>query len=755
MPVENIMMPDGPGASRVPSGHAPAPSRPSSAASTGRLVARYMGLLRRFFWIPILAGGLGLGGAHLFAKRQPRIYQTQSKIIFHQGPQNVFGKNIEHVDLLDPGSRWQFQQFWNTQSEVLRSRTFGEKVVRRAGLLSREGFVPTQAGGEALSEEARMKRAVARVRAIVKVDLAKNSRVAVVTARTSDPELAALLATEFARAYVDYAREFQSGGLNQMIRWFDTYVSTKRKELNDAQGALHKFKSDKGILSVSYESRQNLTGANMTSINERYNTVRHKLADEQALLAQINTMEKRKEDMRALAELINSESLRAAIEREGRLEEKLAHLRGLDYGEKWREVKAQSEELKTVRGHIKAEIERIRSGLRNRIGRLERERDRLKRELDDIRAEALRLDALGLKYNQLRDNAENLKQLYESVLKRSEELDINSMYDANTIRVLEEAPQPGGPVSPNVPLLLLVGLALGVGLGVGIIVLLDMLDNTIKSEDDITRATDRPILGVLPRIEAAVLKGLSDLPTATIDRLTHLAPKSSFAEGIKALRTNLMFMSPDNPPRLLLVTSPGPGEGKTVASTNMAIAMAQSGLRTLLIDADMRRPRVHKAMGVENMEGFSSLLTGELKLAEAARPTEIENLDLLTCGPIPPNPSELLYTERFRALIEELRGAYDRVIFDSPPLGAVADALVVSHKVDAVVLLVMLGKTRRELLGRAIEQLTTVGAPFMGCVMNNLSAATAGYGYSYYYYRSPYEEDAPEEGGDRPARIAS
>jgi capsular exopolysaccharide synthesis family protein len=361
---------------------------------------------------------------------------------------------------------------------------------------------------------------------------------------------------------------------------------------------------------------------------------------------------------------------------------------------------------------------------------------------------------VGVEYGQLKDNAENLKELFQTVLKRSEELDINSLYESNNVQILEEARKPGAPISPNMTLNLLIGLALGLGLGAAILALIYLLDNTVRSEHDITRYTDRPVLGTLPAVDSNMIKDLTQGQDNPLDLITHIAPRSTFAEGIKSLRTNLMFMAPDNPPKVLMVTSPGPGEGKTLISTNMAVAMAQSGLKTLLIDADMRRPRVHKALGLENDQGgLVELLERREELANVVRETPVENLHVLTCGEIPPNPAELLHADSLPGIIDEMLEMYDRVIFDSPPLGAVSDALVLSHFVESVILITKFGQTRRELLKRSIEQLVTIGAPLMGCVLNNIDTSAGGYGYYnyYYYYRYNYEEQ-PESKPKRKKR---
>jgi len=713
-----------------------------------QIVSRYLALLRKFFWIFILSSTVTTTVAYFYTENQPRLYSSSSKILFLSSQPNIFGKQIERVDLIDPGQVWQFQQFWNTQREILRSTKFAERVVKQGGFLDRPGFIPETRDGKPLSEEERVALGASRVLGATSLSLTKDSRVVVIDATGNDPEVIAALANSYAEAYISYTAELQTGGLNQMVTWFDGYVTTKREELDGAQRKLHTFKRNNNILSISYESRQSLTGENMSSINQQLNEVKSKLAREESLLSQLGEMKRRKEDMRVIAEIVSAAGLKGAIEREALLRERLAQLRGRGYLENHRDVLAASKELEAVEATITNEIDRLEQGIENRVGTYKRERTRLKRELDALKSEAFELDGLGVEYSQLRDSAENLKELYRTVLKRSEELDINSMYENKSVQLLERANAPRRPISPNLPLNLIAGFILGIALGVAFIIAIDTLDTTVRSQSDVSRYTSRPILGTLPSVDSSIIKNVANAEGgAPLDKLTHIAPKSSFAEGIKTLRTNLMFMSPDNPPKFLLVTSPGPSEGKTMMSINMAIAMAQSGLKTIVIDSDMRRPRIHKAFGGRNKKGISSILTGDMPLAEAVLETEVENLEVLTCGPIPPNPSELLHTTRFQRLLDELDERYDRVIFDSPPLGAVSDGLVLSHSVDAVLLILKFGQTRRETLRRAIEQLVTVGAPFMGCVLNDINASVGGYGYSYYYYRYNYD-DRPDGSDD-------
>lgn len=731
--------------------HAPLPGA-GDELSLGELVSHYWRLLRQYYWIILIAVVVCVAGAYAWTKRQPQIYQASSKIIYHEKQGSVFGRDIDQVDLMSSGGRWGFDMFWNSQKQVFSSRWFAERIIKREGLMDRENFLPPPRDGEQRTEAQQMKSAVSRFLGMSNVQLQPDSRVAEVIVKSQDPELSSDIANAISQEYIAYTQEFQSGGLRQIVDWFDNYVSSKKQELEDAQQDLQQYKRDHNILSLSYEDRQNLTAANMQAVSAQLSDVRGELAREEALLEQIRQMETDGEDLTAIAGLLergtgttsNRSSISGIVQQRADLEKDLARLT-TRYLDSHPDVQATEKQLLAVNEAIEAEIGRSRSALKNRVGALNKTENKLNERLATYKQELFELNDLGVKYGQLKNSEENLEKLYETVLMRSSELNINALYQNNDIQILEEAVPPGFPVSPVLPLNLAVGLLLGLGLGAGIMVLKDSLDTTIKREEDIAQFTDRPILTTLPKLDPSVLKGLEVIGASAADTITHSAPKSAYAEGIKTLRTNLTFMSPDRPPELMLVTSPGPSEGKTITSVNIAIAMAQSGLKTLIIDGDLRRPRLHKALGVENKIGLSTLVSGGADIDAALQTTPIENLSTIACGEVPPNPSELLHSERFHEFIEEIRGRFDRIIIDSPPIGAVSDALILSRVVDGALLVVKYAKTRKEMLSRSIEQLHGIGAPLMGIVLNEISRGQGGYyGYQYYGADTYYGSDVDE-----------
>jgi capsular exopolysaccharide synthesis family protein len=298
-------------------------------------------------------------------------------------------------------------------------------------------------------------------------------------------------------------------------------------------------------------------------------------------------------------------------------------------------------------------------------------------------------------------------------------------------------------VSPRPVRNLALAVLLGLASGVGLAFLLETLDTSVTTREQVEERLGLPFLGIIPRV------GKDDPrpEMAVVD-----APTSSTAECLRTIRTNLLFMSPDKPLRTILVTSSGPGEGKTTTTASLAATMAGGGSKVLLVDADMRRPRVHKVFGLENARGLSSLILGEGTLADTVVPAQIDGLDVLPCGPIPPNPTELLHTEAFQRLLEEMAKRYERIVIDSPPAGVVADAIVISTLVDGTLMVLKGGQTSRDAAERTVKGLRAVNARLFGAVLNDLDLEDQRYGQYYYYYRSGYYRD---EGEPAPKRGAA
>ncbi len=328
---------------------------------------------------------------------------------------------------------------------------------------------------------------------------------------------------------------------------------------------------------------------------------------------------------------------------------------------------------------------------------LARERN-LQSLLDATKAEAFEVNKRQIEFERLKREADNNQRLYDMVLKRLKDTELSGMLRTSNARVLDAARPNPSPLRPNVRNNLMLGLLLGLLGGLGLAFGLEQLDTTVKSQADLEEKVGVAFLGVLPHIAPE-----KDAPADDLDLYVFRHPKSTVAEACRAVRTNLLFMSPDRPLRTILVTSSGPREGKSTTAIATALAMAQSGGRVLLVDTDMRRPRLHRALGVPNDKGVSSVLVGDAKLEDVIKSTEVPGLFLIPSGPIPPNPAELFHTKAFREFVETVESRFDRVIFDSPPVNAVADSAVLATQVDGTLLVVRTDATHKAMARRASE----------------------------------------------------
>lgn len=372
---------------------------------------------------------------------------------------------------------------------------------------------------------------------------------------------------------------------------------------------------------------------------------------------------------------------------------------------------------------------------------------RLKKELDELgkslareRKSALDYERKAIEYGVLEREVRSNKELFESVLKRVKETTLSETIKANNISIQERAKTPLIPIKPRKKLNIILACLVGAVGGIGLAFFFDYLDNSIKTPEDVEKYVQYPFLGYIPAIESEQK-----------DTIVQLEPKSGVAEAYRTLRTSILFSSSDQVvTKSILVTSPGPGEGKTITASNLSITMAVGGSRVLLVDSDMRKPRVNKIFDLKNDIGLSNFLVGQAGLDEIVKETGIQNLSVISCGPRPPNPSELLTSPQMANFIREATEKFDKVIFDSPPLGVVTDANILAKIVSGVILVFQGGKTSRNIIPRIRQLLTNAQARILGVCINNLRQERSGY-YNYYYYNYQYygkedeKKETPEE----------
>ncbi|MBI4397833.1 MAG: polysaccharide biosynthesis tyrosine autokinase [Candidatus Omnitrophica bacterium] len=359
--------------------------------------------------------------------------------------------------------------------------------------------------------------------------------------------------------------------------------------------------------------------------------------------------------------------------------------------------------------------------------------DALKKQVEEETKDHIALGRVSIEFNQLKREVDSNRKIYETMLSRLKETVITKDLEDTNVIVIDPAEVPKTPVLPRKFFNLLLGLFIGIFGGCGLALVFENLDSSIKSKEDVERITETPMLGMI-----------YNWKSEQSEMIVHEDKFASVSEAFRAIRTALLFSSPDKPLRTLMVSSPNPKEGKTLIACNLAVAIAQSGARVVLVDADMRRPRIHKVFRLKNVQGLSNVLTHTVNPAEFIVKTEVENLSVLLCGPIPPTPSELLGSKRMAQLIEQLRELYDYVVFDSPPFLSVTDPVVLSTQVDGAIIVTRYNKTHRDALLRGIHSFMDVKANLAGIIINDMNFEQERYrnsSYSYYYGRYTVNED--------------
>jgi capsular exopolysaccharide synthesis family protein len=433
------------------------------------------------------------------------------------------------------------------------------------------------------------------------------------------------------------------------------------------------------------------------------------------------------------------------------------------FGPSYPKVAQMNNQMREVDAQIQVEMKKIVSRVRSDyLTALQRE-TMLRAALDKQKQEANKLNESAIDYSLLKRDVETNRTLYEGLLEKLKEAGVTAGLRSNNIRPVDEARVPMYPAEPNVPRNLSFALALGLTTGIGLAFLLEGVDNTVRTPEQAQALSALPSLGLIPLglkagVEMSVKQRLSVASSKeVVELITQSRPQSQMAESYRALRTSLLLTSLGAPPKVILITSALPQEGKTTTSINTAIVLAQKGVRVLLIDADLRRPSIHKTLGMGPKTGLSNVLTGNATLQQATiRSNILPGLFILPAGTPPPNPAELLASSNMKEVLAELREQYDHIVVDTPPTLSVTDAVVMSTRADAVVLVIRSGQTTKQALRRSRDLLMQVNARIAGVLLNAVDLNSPDY-YYYYEYQGKYghryyrEDEVGNGGGSLPS----
>jgi capsular exopolysaccharide synthesis family protein len=555
----------------------------------------------------------------------------------------------------------------------------------------------------------------------VTVSPIRNSRLVDLMFESTDAALSAQSANALARAYIEQNLEFKFLSSKEASDWLGQRLGEQRKQVEASEQALQHYKEQTDALSL--EDKQNIVVQTLAELNAAVTKARTERLQKEALYNQIQKIQSDRAVLDTFPAILSNTFIQQLKGNLAELQRQQASL-GEKYGEKHPEMLRVKRSIEEADAKLRGEIGKVVLSLKNDYEAALSQEKRLMGALESQKSEAMALSRKGIDYGVLSRDANTNRQMFDSLLQRAKETGVSAELKTSNIRVVDKAEVPRKPARPNKTLNLLLGLFGGGLFAVGLTFFFEYVDNRIKSPEEIKGYLGLSFLGLVPKLSD---KEASGTP------LLHTGVPTLFAEAFRNLRTNILFSSTEEGGRSIVVTSTGPSEGKTTVASNLAVALAQSGQRVLLLDGDMRKPKVHTTFNESQTPGLSNVLVGNAKASEAVRKTPVQNLWLLVAGVAPPNPAELLGSQRFCDFLRTLQEQFDWVVVDTPPVMAVTDAAVVAHHANGVVFVIGCEQTSKHTASAALEQLKVAKARFLGGVLNKVDVERHAYYYSHYY----------------------
>ena len=766
-----------------PGAHRPVAQRNGAAVPTLQrhfTLIDYLHLLWQGKWWILGIAGAVIAAAFYYTWTRPFIYEASARLLVNTSrpPTGIVLVGLAGQD--ERTLRNELMQMNAHETMQAVAEALWQKV--RSGIpLPLARFSNQQKPARLRTWEDSVQALAARVRSVMNLVPTRDADIVDIRVRTNDPQEAALIANTFAEVYVQVNERNNRANARRVREFLQQQYEWTRDTLAKAEQALQSYMSQTG--SMELDARANALVTQLSELDSKASEAR---IARDALRQTLEQYQKQLHDIEpTLAEELSTVSS-PYIET---LQQQIAQLevqRDLILASK--PVVASSVYFHTQMQQLEAQLNELKEKLRQRTEELKRSKlgalpippegsgptaalQNLRQKVFELsvqlRAEEARLAAIEnarrkaeeefqrlpaqiITLARLRRTTGSLEKLHDLLSEKLNEAIIAEQSVFATVSILERALPPSRPISPNRSLNMTIATLIGLLLGIGFVLLRALTDTTIRSPEDV-ESSGIAVLAAIPRIppdltarDAAMIAQSPD-DAAFYERfppeqalpphlISHCNPKSPIAENYRTVRTALRFATVGIEHPLIVITSSVPQEGKTTTTVNLAITFAQAGYRCLLVDADLRRPSVHSVFGFGREPGLVNVLIGELPLEQACRPTGIANLEVLTCGPIPPNPSELLGSERTRELLQHLRQQYDIVLIDTPPVISVTDALVLAPVASVYLMVARANETRIDALVKARELLERVGARIIGVVLNEFDVTTT-YGSYYRYYR--------------------
>ena len=721
-------------------------------------------LIKRKWMVLSVVAGIFMAVA-VASLRQTPIYEASGQIVVNRGDSNLitFKDSQPVMDYYD-------QAELDTEVRILQSDLMALQVIRQLNLDKRPEFGghsdPKQSNLVAdplQSDSGHISGLLSRFKGSLHVNLIPNTRIMEIHYTSTDPQLAAGIVNTLASTYVEQNFKTKFESTMQASDWLSKQLVDLQMKVETSQEKLVRYQKEHEILGT--DEKQNIITEKLDELNKEMTQAESDRMEKEAVYRETQSA-----DPLAVAAAIGSDTSQntsgltsALLERlhdqQAAIQIQVAEL-STQFGPAYPKVQQLQNQLKEIDHQLQLETSKAVDRLKGRyLAALQRE-NMLRVSFEKQKQEANKLNESAIEYSLLKRDLDSNRTLYEGLLEKLKEAGVTAGLRSNNFRIIDAARVPTSPSEPNIPRNLSFALVLGLISGVGLAFVLENMDNTVRTPEQAQAISALPSLGMIPLGSKSTSGALG--PTGkrlaltasneAVELVTQTRPQSQMAESYRALRTSLLLSNLGAPPKIIMVTSARPQEGKTTTSINTAIVLAQKGIRVLLIDADLRRPSVHKTLGMGPRSGLSNVLTGSATLPQTITPSTIlPNLFVLPAGTPPPNPAELLASSIMRDLLADLREMYDHIVIDTPPTLSVTDAVVLSPSADATILVIRSGQTTKPALRRARDVLVQVNAHVAGVLLNAVDLRSPDYYYYYEYqgkYGQYYQDDSPSTAKD-------
>jgi len=692
----------------------------------GRSVHDYFRMLVRRRWTALACfiGTVVLVGLYSFTATP--IYKATVQVLIERQSPRLLEQQTP--------SFYQNEEFYQTQYKLLEGRALAKKVAEKLKLKSNPRFAAIFRDLPPNADELAIKRTeeslVTALADSVKVAPIKESCLVDVSFSDPDPNFAATMANTWVECYIEQSLDLRFAASQEAAVWLQGKLTESRKKLEESEEKLNQYKRGHNI--VALDDKESITAQKLEQLNKD-------LVAAQTYRMEAETRFQEVSRGNPIPQVLNNPLIQTLKGQEARLIAEQSEL-SRKFGPDHPKMLQLNNELAATRGKISAETNQVVQAIKNEYQMAKAQEENLRGALEAQKSETQDLSDRGIEYRVLLRDVETNRALYENMLKSLKTTTATENLPVTNIRVVYPATVPEAPVSPrkmqNLGLAIVLGMIFGTGLAVG----LENLDTTLKTPEEVEGWLQIPNLAMIPHIGVS---GSSNPGKEVPELVVHHGGQPLASEAYLGLRTSILFSTAEQAPRIILITSSIPLEGKTLTTANLATAMAKAEPPVLLVDADLRRPSLHTVFQIPREPGLTNFLVGDVNELPAVE-TEVPNLLVMPAGKTPPNPSELLHSSRMKELLNLALVKFSRVVIDSPPLMSVTDAAILATMVKGVLLVIKVQGVPRKAAIQARNNLLEVKAPLLGAVLNDIPMIGSRYGYyfsHYYRYHSHYTSD--------------